>query len=1274
MIRYIFLTYILIQALPFRAFAAEPYKPQMSDPMLESWRWQSFPQLKGPGFRTVVEDTKNHLWFGTDSGVKHYDGITWTDYTTADGLHGAPINVLCAAKDSSVYAGSRKGISQFKNGSWHRVFPLDPKVDWTIWSIREAADGTIWSGTARGALSISPNGDLRYYTTNDCADGLKIIAPWMTYVIVPDKFVTPKGWSNNIGIKVALGLPPDGGPITGAVIRAVAPNGPAGRAGVRVGDRILSRQGKDSPPDLKYNGPPGTTAKMKLRYLNDTHIRDVEIPRESVSGQFRDFWIFDAYPDSKGTIWFAVRTGELIRYNGSSENPLFERFDAKDGIEITDVRPGTKLIESPDGFLWAVTIESGGLNKFDGTSWSSSKLADLGGSDQNASVSLSPDGTMWIGGESTLHAYRQGQWTVYQAPKALIPNGRIIVQADKSNRLWVGGIGHGISNVDLGQNHFETYQNLSFQFETNNGTQWFLTSEGSPVSFFQKWSQHPITDQNPDISIIALVPAIDNEIWAVGNQQNTVEIYRYNNTRWQKSISAKISSKINPTSISTLNDGAVWFGSDDAAYQYTGQKLNTYRTNHLVHAIGQTTEGTVWISSRTNLYRLENQTIQQITQPEALNRTITKAILGSKNGDLWIGTEFFGLFQFDGTFWKRHDIQDGLPDNNITDIIDLPDGHIIASTVEGMSRFDGQAWVNYLTDIPNAAPNGLRVGPQNQHWINTKNQHTIHHTPRTQAPQTTITVNLTKVSQPGNTILSWQGADPWRASTQHLMFSHRLDNEDWSPYTPSTNRVLLSQPSGQHTFQVRARNTDFIVDPSPSQLTFQVAPPLWREPWLVITVFCLIFAGVTQTVRIVQRDRQLQKTNKDLQVAQADLERRVALRTKELKETNEQLIFEAAERQKTERELIHLERLRALGEMSAGISHNLNNMLTGILGPAQMVKDLMTNPSGQFYADTILKSAARARDLVERLHQAVRGQKKNIQGPVQVNQVVLDAIQTTRPRWKDEMESRGIVIEMLTQLETVPEIKANQTGLHDVLVNLIFNALDAMPDGGSITLATDVQDGHVMIRIRDTGEGMNEETQARVFEPFFTTKMNIGTGLGLFTVHGEIESWNGDIDVKSTIGKGTTFTIQLPALLALTIEPEPIQNKASHVQKRSILIVDDEEVVRDIVVHELSKHHHVISDINGIDARETIAKQNFEIAFIDLGMPGMPGDTLAQQIKETNPTIATILMTGWILDEDDPRLEPFDFNIQKPIETHDLHRIIALAAQLHETREQALET
>ena len=365
--------------------------------------------------------------------------------------------------------------------------------------------------------------------------------------------------------------------------------------------------------------------------------------------------------------------------------------------------------------------------------------------------------------------------------------------------------------------------------------------------------------------------------------------------------------------------------------------------------------------------------------------------------------------------------------------------------------------------------------------------------------------------------------------------------------------------------------------------------------------------------------------------------------------------------------------METLGRMTMGMAHDFNNLLGGILGHVELWRH-EGHQSSEEHLDTIEQAARDGAELIGKIQRYIRQEARSTFEHIDLTALVSECISFTKPYWFNEPRRQGIDIDVQSTLGELPSIEGSAPELRDVFVNLILNAVYALNAGGSISFSGHSEAGSVYVLVTDTGTGMSSEVQKHVFEPLYSTKGERGTGMGLAVAAGIMREHGGAISVSSALGKGTTFTIQLPALLALTIEPEPIQNKASHVQKRSILIVDDEEVVRDIVVHELSKHHHVISDINGIDARETIAKQNFEIAIIDLGMPGMPGDTLAQQIKETNPTIATILMTGWILDEDDPRLEPFDFNIQKPIETHDLHRIIALAAQLHETREQALET
>jgi len=145
------------------------------------------------------------------------------------------------------------------------------------------------------------------------------------------------------------------------------------------------------------------------------------------------------------------------------------------------------------------------------------------------------------------------------------------------------------------------------------------------------------------------------------------------------------------------------------------------------------------------------------------------------------------------------------------------------------------------------------------------------------------------------------------------------------------------------------------------------------------------------------------------------------------------------------------------------------------LGPAQLLIRKTDTPELLREADYIIAGARRARDLVRRLNRAVRGEKETERMPVPVNRVIQDAIQAARPRWKDESETHGIPIEMVTQLEEVPDIRGTETGLHDVLLNLLFNAIDALPEGGTITLRTQEEDGEVQLRVSDTGIGMDAE-------------------------------------------------------------------------------------------------------------------------------------------------------------------------------------------------------
>ena len=409
-----------------------------------------------------------------------------------------------------------------------------------------------------------------------------------------------------------------------------------------------------------------------------------------------------------------------------------------------------------------------------------------------------------------------------------------------------------------------------------------------------------------------------------------------------------------------------------------------------------------------------------------------------------------------------------------------------------------------------------------------------------------------------------------------------------------------------------------------------------------------------------------------LKQARVDLEIRVDERTSELKAANKALQKEIRTRTSMEEQLIRTQRLRTVTELSAGVSHNLNSILTCVLGPAQLIRRMTDDPDIVREIDDIISSATRARDLVSRLNQAVRGGDDRT-GPVAVPGVIADAVHAARPRWKDEPEAGDAPVELVTELEDVPPVAATETGLHNILLNLIFNAVDAMPEGGRVVLRARPVNDDVEITVSDTGIGMGDEAKNRVFEPFYTTKADVGSGLGLSAVHNTVVSWNGSIEVISAPGHGATFRILLPAWTG----PEPQEEEAlqtpDHVHRGRLLIVEDDLGVCRLLTRLLSADHEVASVPDGEEAMEGFAPDKYDAVMIDLGMPGMPGDRVARGMRQQDPILATVLITGWDVPEDDSRRSVFDFHLKKPFD--DLDKVaytVASAVELHDRREKGM--
>jgi len=380
------------------------------------------------------------------------------------------------------------------------------------------------------------------------------------------------------------------------------------------------------------------------------------------------------------------------------------------------------------------------------------------------------------------------------------------------------------------------------------------------------------------------------------------------------------------------------------------------------------------------------------------------------------------------------------------------------------------------------------------------------------------------------------------------------------------------------------------------------------------------------------------------------------------------VIQDVTDRRRMRQDQVRLERLRGLGEMAAGVSHNLNNMLTGILAPAEIMMLTAPDEKTRREAGRIHRAGVRASDLVQRLTRSVRGDEAEAPRPVSVDHVVADVVAATRPRWRDEVEARGAAIAVHVDLGEIPPVRATASGLHDVLVNLVFNAVDALPQGGSITIAAGLEGRHAWVEVIDDGVGMDEETRSRALEPFFTTKMTVGTGLGLSTVYGTVSRWGGSVELASTLGSGTRVRVHLPLWVSES-ESEVRPPSPAATRGGRILVVEDEEVVREMLRGALGGRHIVKAAPTGQEALALFEPGAFDLAFIDLGLPGMAGDQVARELRRSDASLVTVLITGWDLEDADPRREPFDLHLQKPFASlAALESAVAEALALHQRR------
>ena len=355
--------------------------------------------------------------------------------------------------------------------------------------------------------------------------------------------------------------------------------------------------------------------------------------------------------------------------------------------------------------------------------------------------------------------------------------------------------------------------------------------------------------------------------------------------------------------------------------------------------------------------------------------------------------------------------------------------------------------------------------------------------------------------------------------------------------------------------------------------------------------------------------------------------------------------------------LVESEKLNAIGLIAHGVAHDFNNVLGSILGRAQLLRAQLHDPALIKHAEIIEKAAADGAETVRRIQEIGRSEQDQVDAfiPIDATAIVEDVLELTRPKW----EARSV--DVATVGSPGAQLKGNASELREVLINLVHNAVDAMPPlGGTVRLSVEASGDRCLIRVTDTGTGIPPALLSRIFDPYFTTKGDHGTGLGLSVSQSIVRRHGGELKVTSrTSGadRGTTFTLDLPALAAgaaiRNASLPPLPSSAAHPAGRArILIVDDEENIREILSEMLLiGEHEVVMAADGAEALHKLRTDpSIDLVFTDLGLPGLNGYEVAQEIKKIRPDLLVGLVTGWgaTLDPDKARSQGVDMVISKP--------------------------
>lgn len=918
------------------------------------------------------------------------------------------------------------------------------------------------------------------------------------------------------------------------------------------------------------------------------------------------------------------------------------------------------IIASKDHKIWVVNNhEHDGAMVYDlrTATWKTHNLRALGGENFSTAVMESHDGCVWVAGRGSLHVFDGSDWKIYKGPEFPIPDGWPKITQDAEGFIYLLESGAGITRIDYQQNHYRTVSGLHYQAEDSTGRFWYLDVEGHVVSEDRSsnaWTMYSKSVTGVDAPVVVMV--LDNgDILCAGAASEAAAFSVFDGRDWTRFRYPEFAPGLSHQGIIKLRNGDVILGCGQPQSEYPdiqgGMLRLSYRNGRYLVDHHDTVQapfrpwtlaedpvaGSVW-SGGDSLDRIDfGIPVQKMDNP---SRSWIDKVAVTRNGDLWIAVWGYGIFRMNAGKWQNMTEDNLLSGRHYSHIITWSEEEVVAATDDGIFRFDGVSWAPFSSNGLSLYRVGgtLKQSRDGSFWVNKTHTDwyyrglkketypemkkdlfkTVQCLPDTRGPETIIRSTGQSFYTPEDTTLEWYGVDYWVKTPRGLLsYSHSLDGGPWSPYSQDTQITSLDLSGGTHTLRVRARDSDFNVDPVPAFHSFKVILPIWRQTWAQVSLGMIVIL-IIGLVALVIRERVSH--------------------------------------------LLELERIKL--HFLTNISHELRTPLTLILGPVEkllMEKNEADHQSG--FLRTIQTNTSRLLYLIDQLldfRRVEQGRFLAEPRPVDLVALIKNVMETFDFVVKEKKQSLTFSTSFDSCIAALDE-----DGYYKIIDNLIHNAIKYTPPGGRIEISltpvyqTVVDRDRIErlgLRVQDNGQGISTELISNIFEPFYQGsqapgKMKQGVGIGLALVKELVDQIRGTIQVTSPVpgqDKGSRFVVEFPVDSPEIIfksdrlaepgggvdsdqaEPDSEEDEVT-IRRPQIHLVEDHLVVLQFLRSELSDDYDVTASQDGLAAEAHVLENVPDLVITDVRMPGQDGFQLCQRLKSNPATshVPVIMLTAF---------------------------------------------